>query len=163
MCTGTKCKGICVALAHIYHYGIWHHVSRCTYPRCALLRNIIVGHFPCTGVDERVGARRHTEQRVDGYCPCTGMDDVVVCADTPKNASMVTAYAPAWTTVVVCAGTPHNKLRVTIHAPAWTKVVVCVGTPSATFCDVYRRRTRVSRRPLCCAPARSVCCDTHAS
>ena len=88
---------------------------------------------------------------------------VVVCAGTPNNASMVTVYAPAWTTVVVCAGTPHNKLRVTIHAPAWTKVVVCVGTPSVTICDVYRRRTRVSRRPLCCAPARNVYCDTHVS
>ena len=88
---------------------------------------------------------------------------VVVCAGTPNNASMVTVYAPAGTTVVVCAGTPHNTLRVTIHASAWTKVVVCVGTPSVTICDVYRRRTRVSLRRLCCAPARNVCCDTHAS
>ena len=68
---------------------------------------------------------------------------MVVCAGTPNNASMVTVYAPAWTTVVLCAGTPHNKLRVTIQAPAWAKVVVCVDTPSVTICDVYRRRTRV--------------------
>ena len=86
---------------------------------------------------------------------------VVVCAGTPNNVSMVTVYAPASTTVVVCAGTPHNKLRV--HAPAWTKVVVCVGTPPVTISDMYRRRTRVCRRPLCCAPGRNVCCDTHAS
>ena len=72
---------------------------------------------------------------------------VVLCAGTPTNAPMVTVYTPAWTTVVVCAGTPHNKLRATIHAPAWTKVVVFVGTPPVIICDVYRRRTRVSRRP----------------
>ena len=59
---------------------------------------------------------------------------MVVCAGIPNSASMVTVYAPAWTTVVVRV--PHNKLRVTIHAPAWTKVVVCVGTPSITICDV---------------------------
>ena len=29
---------MCVGLAHIYHYGIWHGVSRCTYPRCAQQR-----------------------------------------------------------------------------------------------------------------------------
>ena len=143
---------MCVALAHIYHYGIWHRVSRCTYPRCALLRNIIVGHCSCTGVDDSVGARRHTEKRVDGYCPCA-WTRVVVCAGTPNNASMVTVYAPAWTTVVVYAGTPHNKLRVTIHAPAWTKVVACVGTPSVTICDVYCRRTRVSRCLLYTSPS----------
>ena len=86
-----------------------------------------------------------------------------MCAGTPNNASMVSVYAPAWTTAVVCAGAPHNMLRVTIHAPASTKVVLYVGTPSVIICDVYRRRTRVSRRPKCCAPARDVFCDTHAS
>ena len=52
---------MCVALAHVYHNGIWHRVSRCTYPRCALLRDTVVGYCPCTGVDESVGARQHTE------------------------------------------------------------------------------------------------------
>lgn len=29
---------MCVTLAHIYYYVIWHRVDRCTYPRCALMR-----------------------------------------------------------------------------------------------------------------------------
>ena len=116
-------------------------------------RYIVHRHLMCVVI------RMHLDTRLFPV----GVERVVVCAGTPNNTSMVIVYAPAWTTVVVCAGTPHNKLRVTIHAPAWMKVVVCVGTASVTICDVYRRRTLVSRRPLCCAPARYVCRDTHAS
>ena len=108
----------------------------------------------------RRGRQWNNESMVTVHAPA--WTRVVVCAGTPNNASMATAYASAWTTVVMCAGTPQYTLRVTIHAPA-TKVVVCVATPFVTICDVYRRRRRVSRRPLCCAPARNVCCDTYAS
>ena len=106
----------------------------------------------CTGTPDNAP---NNESMVTVHVPA--WTRVVVCAGTANIASMVTVYAPAWTTAVVCAGTPHNKLRVTIHAPAWKKVVVCVDTQSVIICDVYRRRTRVSRRLLCCVHRHVIC------
>ena len=106
------------------------------------------------------------EQRVENYYPCTGMDeDGGVRRHTEKNATIVTVYAPALTTVEqrVESYYPrtgvdegggvrrHNKTRrsllsthrrkrqwnneskVTIHAPAGTTVVVCADTPHSTL------------------------------
>ena len=153
----------------MYHYGIWHRVSRCTYPRCALLRDTIVGHCPCTGMDESVGARRHTKTTHRWLLSTHHVDDSGI---TSRKLLSMRRHGRGWW----CApahritrrwllstqrrgrqwwNAPHNTLRVTIHAPAWTKVVVCVCTPSVTICNVYRRQTRVSRQTLCCAPARN--------